>query len=552
METDKQKLERIHAALKKERTSWDQMFRDIGDHVMPHRLRFLQDETNRGDLRNNKSYNNTPFLAARTLKSGMHSGITSPARPWFRLTTPDPELAEFGPVKEWLYDVTRRMETVFHRSNIYNALPTIYGDCGTFGTAAAALYEDPRDLMRAYTFPVGQYYLATSSRGDVDTMVREMKMTVRQLAQQFGEENLSTSTKSMLNSGEYDKWIDVIHIIKPNDNYDPESPLPKHKRIMSVTYEEKSNENKFLRESGFDESPLLAPRWEVLGENVYGNGPGQYSLGDSKQLQLMEKRKLEAIDKMVNPPMIGDSSLRGRQASLVPGGITYVDNTAGVNGFRPAFEINFRVDQVAAEIQTVENRINSAFFADLFLMLAMSDRRQMTATEVAERHEEKLLMLGPVLERLNDELLNPIIDRTFGIMERAGVLPPPPQELQGVDLRVEHISIMAQAQKMVATAGIDRFTGYVGQLAQFDPSVMDKFNMDNAVDEYHSSMGVPANIIRSQNEVDEIRQQRAQMAAQRRQEEQLMEQAKAAKTLSETNTEGDNALNEIIDGTRGL
>lgn len=552
IETKKQSLERQRRSLKRERSSWDKLYRDLGDYILPGRLRFLQDNVNRGDVRNNKSHNNTAFMSARTLKSGMHSGITSPARPWFRLTTPDPALSDYGPVKEWLYQVTQRMQTVFHRSNLYNALPTIFGDCGTFGIAAAAIYEDPKDLMRAYTFPVGQYYVATSARGDVDTLVRELKMTVRQLVQQFGEDNLSRSVKGLIDSNNLEQWIDVVHVIRPNDDHDPESPLAKHKPIESTWYEKAGDEGLFLRSSGFDESPIMVPRWEVMGEDVYGSGPGQVSIGDVKSLQFMEKRKAQAIDKMVNPPMIGDSSLRTRKTSLLPGDVTYVDSSLGVQGFRPAFEINFDINSVSQEIQKTEQRINSAFFADLFLMLTMSDRRQITATEVAERHEEKLLMLGPVLERLNDELLNPIIDRTFNIMLRAGAIPPPPQEIQGMDLRVEHISIMAQAQKMVATASIDRFTGYVGQLAQFDPTVLDKFNMDQTVDEYSDMMGVPATIVRGDNEVQEIRQQRAQAQQQAQQQEAMQQQAQTAKALSETDTEGENALSDIIKGTRGI
>ena len=551
METKKQSLERLRNTLKKERSSWDKLYRDLGDYILPGRLRFLTDNTNRGDVRNNRSHNNAAFMSARVLKSGMHSGITSPARPWFRLTTPDPDLADYGPVKEWLYQVTNRMQTVFHRSNLYNALPTIYGDCGTFGIAAAAIYEDANDMLRAYTFPVGQYYVASSARGDVDTLVRELKMTVRQLVQQFGEDNLSRAAKSLLKSNNLEQWIDVVHVIRPNDDFDPQSPLSKHKPIESTWYEKAGDEDKFLRQSGFDESPIVVPRWEVMGEDVYGNGPGQVAIGDVKALQFMEKRKAQAIDKMVNPPMIGDSSLRTKKTSLLPGDVTYVDSSMGAQGFRPAFEINFDIGSVSQEIANTENRINSAFFADLFLMLAMSDRRQMTATEVAERNEEKLLMLGPVLERLNDELLNPIIDRAFSIMLRNGAIPPPPDEIQGTDLRVEHISIMAQAQKMVATASIDRFTGYVGQLAQFDPSVLDKFNMDQTVDEYADMMGVPATIVRGDDEVQGIRQQRAGAQERAQQQEAMQQQAQAAKTLSETDTQGENALSEIIRGTTG-
>lgn len=543
-------LSRLHHSLKAERTSWDNLYRDLGEYILPGRMRFFRDNTNRGDVRNNRSSNNRALQAARTLKAGMHSGITSPSRPWFRLTTPDPELAEFGPVKEWLYTVTKRMQTIFHRSNIYNALPNIYGDCATFGTAAAMIYEDSRDLVRAYTYPVGQYYIASNNRGVVDTLVRELSMTARQLEQEFGYNALSGGTKNLIDTNNKEKWIDVIHVVKPNPDYDPESPLPKHKRVLSCYYERACEESKMLRVSGFDESPLLCPRWDLTGDDVYGHGCGIIALGDTKALQLMEKRKAQAIDKIVNPPMIADSSLKRQRVSMLPGAVNYADLNNNIAGMKSVYDINFPVQYVSQEIQNVEQRINSAFFADLFLMLAMTNKN-MTATEVAERHEEKLLMLGPVLERLNDELLDPMIDRVFNVMMRNNVLPPPPDDLQGVDLRVEHISIMAQAQKMVATAAVDRFSGFVGQLAGADPSVLDKWDLDQTVDEYADMMGIPANIVRSDEEVQQIRQRRAQQAAAQQAAEQQAMQAKAAKELSQADTSGDNALTDIIQGMTG-
>lgn len=540
----------IIGALKTERSSWDKMYRDISEYIMPARSRFTMSEANRGDVRINRSPNNTAMMALRILKSGMHSGITSPARPWFKLTTPDPTLAEFAPVREWLHVVTQRILTVMAKSNIYNALPIIYGDCGGFGTAACVLYEDEEDVIRAQTFPVGQYSVAANRRGVIDTLTREFRMTVGQLVNEFGKENVSTAVRSMYDTNKRNQWIDVAHVIRPNDDYIPDSPLPKHMPIESIYFETGSGEQKFLRKSGFMESPLLCPRWDVVGEDVYGYGCGIIALGDTKALQLMEKRKAQAIDKMVNPPLKIPSSMRGNAVSTLPGGINYVDDMDG-KGIGPLYEMNFDIGAVSNEIAITEQRINRAFFADLFLMLSMT-RKDMTATEVAERHEEKLLMLGPVLERLNDELLDPLIDRYFGVMNRLGMLPPPPPELEGVDLKVEHISIMAQAQKMVATAGIDRAVGFIGQVAQFRPDVLDKLDVDQTVDEYLDMLGVPPTIINSDDEVAAMRQERAAMQQQQMQMEQQAQAAQAAATLSKADTSGDNALSELVSGATGL
>lgn len=540
---------RTFNSLKSERSSWDKLYTDLSEYIMPARTRFFMSQTNRGDTRVNRQVNNTPQMAWRILKAGMHAGITSPARPWFRLTTPDPGLAEYGPVSKWLHVVTQRMATVFAKSNLYNALPVIYGDVGGFGTAAAVIYEDEDDVIRVYTYPIGEYSLAANDRGVVDTFVREFKKTVRQLVDEFGLEKCSLSVQNLHRTGELHKWIDVIHVIKPNKNYKRESNIPTEMKFESVYFEKGAEQNEFLRRGGFMESPLLCPRWDVIGNDVYGHGCGVVALGDSKALQLYEKRKAQALDKMVNPPLQAPSSIMNSGVSTLPGGINYHDDTER-GGIRPLYEVNFRPDIAQQEIANIERRVNSAFFADLFLMLSMQSQ-DMTATEVVQRQEEKMLMLGPVLERLNDELLDPLIDRTFNIMMRKGLLPPPPEELVGVDLKVEHISIMAQAQKMVQTATIDRAVGFIGQIAQARPDVLDKINVDATVDTYADMLGIPPDIIYSTEEANAIRQQRAQAQAQQMQQEQQAQAAATAKDLSQANTEGDNALSDIIEGMTG-
>lgn len=542
---------KIFTSLKTERSSWDKLYLDIGEYIMPSRTRFFISQANRGDTRINRAINNSAFMANRILKAGMHSGITSPARPWFRLTTPDPSLAEFGPVSQWLHIVTKRMQTVFAKSNLYNALPVIYGDVGGFGTAAAAVYEDDEDIIRVYTYPIGEYSLATNARGVVDTLCREMRRTVRQLVTEFGYENCSLQTKNLWDTNNREQWVDVVHVIRPNKDYKKGSMLPKEMEYESVHFEKGSQEDKFLRKGGFMESPLICPRWDVVGTDTYGHGCGIVALGDTKALQLLEKRKAQAIDKMVNPPLQAPSSIMNSGVSTLPGGINYHDEFTNGAGIRPLYEVNWRPDVAQAEIQGIERRINSAFFADLFLMLTMQSQ-DMTATEVVQRQEEKMLMLGPVLERLNDELLDPLIDRTFNIMLRKGLIPPAPPELEGVELKVEHISIMAQAQKMVQTGTIDRLAGFIGQIAQFRPDVLDKIDVDSTVDTYADMLGTPPTIILSTDQANAMRQQRAEAAAQQQQMEQQAQAAKAAKDLSQASTEGDNALNEIVEGMTGL
>src|SRR5438445_2311270 len=284
-ESRKSRLYRLASQLKNVRSTYDAHYRELSDNFFPRRTRFFELDINRGDKRYGRIINPAGPLAARTLRSGMMTGITSPARPWRRLTTPDPDLAEFGPVKEWLYAVNKRMTTIDLRSNLYNVLPTLYGDCAVFATGCFGLFDDDEDLIRCYPFPVGSYWLATDNRGVVDTFMREFSMTVRQVVEKFGDENapesqrwakFSTAVKGHWDAGNYELPVTVAHWITPNEEADERKLGAKYKRFYSCYYEQGVNvgpgqqsdvgtafSDQFLGEAGLDLFPILAPRWDV-------------------------------------------------------------------------------------------------------------------------------------------------------------------------------------------------------------------------------------------------------------------------------------------------
>jgi hypothetical protein len=245
--------------------------------------------------------------------------------------------------------------------------------------------------------------------------------------------------------------------------------------------------------------------------------------------------------------MVGPTSLRTVKTTILPGDITFTDEREGTKGFRPAHEVNPQVAELITDIQDSREIIRRAFFEDLFLMLAQSDRRQITAREVDERHDEKLLALGPVLEQLNQDLLDPLIEITFQIMLRQRLIPPPPQEMRGASLRVEYISIMAEAQKLIGIEGIERFSGFVGQVAQMDPSVLDVVDGDEMVTRYGGMTSVPPGILRSSDQVQQIRQQKQQAQQAQVQAQAVQQGAQTANTLSQTDTGGQNALTDLLD-----
>lgn len=554
--TQRQQYLKRHAALELERSSWLSHWREIADYIQPRRARFQTTDRNRGEKMNDNIINGTPSFSSRVLASGMMAGITSPARPWFRLTTPDASLAEFGAVRQWLYLCEERIRLALQKSNFYNALHSAYGDLGDFGTTSVVMEEDYEDGLRCYTLPIGQYCLANSARLRIDTLYRKISMTVAQVVERFGLDVCSQFVKNQYKNGSVDAWVDVHHIIEPNRKAQPGKAGYKAMPWKSCWFEASNGEgamDKFLRESGFEEFPVLAPRWQVAGEDVYGSSPGMEALGDARALQLYEKRKAEAVEKIVRPPMGAPSSLRNQHVSLVPGDTTFFDALSPAQRFAPVMEVPpVAVQIIDQSIREHELRIQRAYYADVWLSMLQSDKGQMTAREVAERHEEKMLQLGPVTERLQDELLDPAIDRAFGILLRNGQIPPPPEELQGSDLRVEYVSIMAQAQRLLGISAIERTAAFVGNLAAVVPSVVDKLNTDQMVDEYGLATGIPPELVRSDEEVAAIREARAKQQQQAAQMEQAGAMVQGAKTLSETDMDGDNALRRLVDNLGGV
>jgi hypothetical protein len=551
-ETLRERLERRKAQMKNERNSFIPHYREITDFISPRTARYLTTVTSKGTKTFGSIINNTATLSMRTFKSGMMAGASSPARPWFRLTVQE-RYMKSAAVKAWLYEVETAMRDVFTKSNFYNSLPLVYGALGGYGTGCQLIEEDYEEVIRCYPFPVGSYMIALNEKNQVDTWCREFPMTVRNLVSMFGIENVSTSVKNMYDTGNYESTVEVVHFIEPNKDRDVTKLNAKDKPFRSVYYEVSSQEKQFLRESGYDEFPLQCPRWDVEAEDIYGYSPAMQALGDVKQLQLEEKRKAELIDKSARPPMLADSTLRMSGASIVPGGVTYIDNLAAQQhaSFRPAYEVNNAgIQHLSNDIQAIEYRIKRAFYEDLMLMFANSDASNVTAREVDERHQEKLLILGPFLERMNDELYDKAIDRTFAIMMRQGKIPEPPQEIQGEDIRIEYTSIMAQAQKLIGTNSVERVVGFVGNLMSLGfADAADKLNVSNTIDEYANMHGTPPTMLRSEDELEAIRQQKAQ--AEQAQQMAAMapalnQAATAAKTLSDTPVGETSALARML------
>jgi hypothetical protein len=543
-----------HKSLDEQRSLFILHWEQIALHMQPRRGQFLsrKKQPTRGGVMNTKIVDNTATLAARILRSGMLSGLTSPARPWFRLTTRDPALREDPEVRQWLSIVEKRMYEILARSNFYKAMPQIYNNLGVYGTAAMSVEADDDTVVRFFPFDIGSFMLAVGPDLRVDTCYRDFQMKSSDLAREFGELNLPSFVLSDLKR-DGETWHDVVHAVEPNDDYDPNGPdNSQNKPFRSLWYLPGDQENKerFLRKSGFDSFPIVAPAWERIAQDAYGTDcPGMDCFGDTKGLQLQTKRKLHAMDLMVNPPVQGPSALAGQDPSLNPGEVTYYNEMlTGGKGFTPIFQVNPPLNDIKEDNAMIQSRINQAFYVDLFQMVALSDSTAKTATEVATLQEEKLLMLGPVLESLIDDLLDPVTDLVFDMAmehdERTGTefIPPPPAALRGQSVGVEYISILAQAQRAVGVTAIERTAAYVQGLSETHPEVVDKFNADQSVDEISEMYGVPEGVIVDDDTVEQIRFERAARAEEEREAALAAQEAEIAKTQSETPLDQDTAL----------
>src|SRR5215467_3714899 len=473
--------------MKQSRLSWWRHWSELAEYILPRRFKALVAATdwNRGQALNRAILDSTGTLAARTLAAGMMSGITSPTRPWFHLSIEgfDPEAV--NDVTVWLSEVERRMNRVFQESNFYNACSVMWGDLGVFGTAPVIIYEDYDDIIRCYNLTCGEYYLANSDRYAVDLIGREFTLTTRAMVQWFGVENCSHMVQSAWDDPiRHNQEWKVYHLIEPNTEDVEHLTVPKTFPYREIYWEEQltGTPSSVLRQSGLHEFPAMVPRWDLTSNDAYGRSPAMEALPDIKQLQQETKRKAQAIDKMVTPPVVADVQLKNQPTSLLPGGVTYVSGINNV-GVKPIYTVLPPVAELKDDIREIQARIKTIFYNDLFLMISQLDTVR-TATEIDRRSAEQLVMLGPVLERSNNEALSPAIERTFAIMNRAGLIPPPPQQIQGAHIKVDFVSMLADAQAAVGTIAIERTLGLAGNLVAIQPDIMDNIDTDETIQEY--------------------------------------------------------------------
>lgn len=547
MSADVKFIYQRYLALKQDREEWINKWREIATLFYPNGFR----ENNTEEWKKKHTVHadvldSTSIQAAKTLSAGMYGAMTSPSRPWFSLRPQGFDLVSSHEAKVYIDEVEERMRIILLSAKFYNTIHEAYKHLGVFGSACIQANSDVSG-MRFELLPCGSYVFDTDKNGKIDTVIRTLSMSIRQMQMEFGEnalpETIQLAEKHKKNPDT--SRYEIFHAVMPrpdiikNGVYQKETINPLERPYASVYFLltfDGQNKNPFiLRESGFDVFPFFGVRWDVSAGDVYGTSPAMDCIADAKMIQSMNKNALKASHLSVNPPLVVSAELQGKGINCIPGGVTFVSSSyQGTQAITSLYQVQPDYNGTLAMMDKYINQINQAMHVDLFRMFSELDRKQITATEITAKEQEKLVLIGHVLERLQDELFNPLIAWLYYNMAKYNMLPPAPQSMQGNEVKVEYTSAMAQAQKIASTSSIEQFIAFIGNIAGVNPNVLDVINFDETAYKYAESIGVDASILRSNQEIQQIRQEKQQAEQQANAQNEMATMASMASSLGNT------------------
>ena len=502
--------------LQGQRENWETHWQEVADYMQPRKADVTKRRA-RGDKRMEQIFDSSPIQAVELLAASLHGMLTNPSTPWFTLRFKDEEIENEDEAKLWLEASTDAMYTAFNRSNFQQEIFELYHDLITFGTAAMFIEEDDDDIIKFSTRHINEVFIAENDKGRIDTIYRKFKISARAAIQKFGEA-VSADVQTKAKKDPYEE-VEILHSVYPRSDFNPNKKDKANMPFESV-YMEFKNGNE-LSVGGFREFPFVVPRYLKASNEIYGRSPAMTALPDVKMLNEMSKTTIKAAQKQVDPPLLVPDDGFLLPVRTVPGGLNFYRS-----GTRDRIEpLNIGANNPLGLNMEQQRRdsIRAVFYVN---QLMMQDGPQMTATEVIQRNEEKMRLLGPVLGRLQSELLKPLIDRVFAVLLRNNMLPQAPEFLSGRDVEIEYVSPLAKAQKSTELQSIMRAVEILGSLANVAP-VFDYVNFDNLVKHLADIVGVPQKILKTQSQVNAERQAQAQQREQMQQMQQLQQVAKA-------------------------
>ena len=515
-QTDKAKnLLKRFDRLKSQRQNWESHWQEVADYMQPRKADVTKTRS-KGDKRTELIFDGSPLQSVELLAASLHGMLTNPSTPWFSLRFKQDDMENEDEAKEWLESATETMYAAFNKSNFQQEIFELYHDLITFGTAAMFIEEDDEDVLKFSTRHINEIFIAENDKGRIDTVFRKFHISARAAIQKFGDISINIATKAKKDPYEE---VEILHAVYPRSDFNPKKQDKINMPFESIYLDAESGDE--LSVSGFKEFPFVVPRYLKASHEIYGRSPAMTALPDVKMLNEMSKTTIKSAQKQVDPPLLVPDDGFMLPVRTIPGGLNFY--RAGTRDRIEPLNIGANTPLGLNMEEQRRNSIRNAFYVN---QLMMQNGPQMTATEVIQRNEEKMRLLGPVLGRLQSELLKPLIDRVFAILLRNNMLPAAPEFLSGRDIEIEYVSPLAKAQKSTELQSIMRAVEILGSLANVAP-VFDYVNFDNLVKHLADIVGVPQKILKTQSQVNAERQQSAQQQEQMQSMQQLQQVAKA-------------------------
>ena len=539
LESRKSELQEIFNAIKAD-------LQEQADYFSPNSVRFIARNVNKPRIRSKKILDSTTLTAVRNFAAGMMTGATSPTRRWFKTSIFNKDLAQDWEVKDFCAKQAELTRRILYASNFYQLLPEVYDQMAVFLFSALAMESDYDTVVNFKCLPIGSYYYSKDNRGIINTFCRRYMESARNLIKEFGYENCSDAVQEA-SKVRPNEIFEIVHYVEPNFEHVSGSPFSAQKKFISIYYEANSNNNNFLRKSGFDRFPYVVFEASCNGEDNYpSKGLGAYALPDAKQLMTMVKEYAKAVKKMVSPPYNAPASLKNKNLSDTPAYFNELDENG--NGLKPVFEVNPRILELKESINEIRENIKSIFYNDLFAMILNTAERGRTATEVNELKEEKMVLLSPLLEQIHIALRQ-ILDWLFYEELDKGILPPIPDVLQGQEIETEFVSTLAQAMKAQNIASMERFTTFVANMGQtIDPVLLKKINGEQMIDDYADFANIDPSQVTPSKEIAAIRAAMEQKQQQQEQMQTLTQGSQLVKNMGGVDAFGGELMQRLGQG----
>ena len=508
--------------LMEKRSTWESHWQEIADLMLPRKAEITKERA-RGDKRSTQIFDATGIHSLELLAASLHGMLTSSANRWFSLRFKEAILNEDDEAREWLEDSIDKMYLAFARSNFQQEIFENYHDLIAFGTSCLMVEEDEDDIIRFSARHIKEIYIEENKKGLIDNVYRKFKLTADQAIQKFGAENLSKEINSIYKSHPYDE-VEICHIVRPRFNYDSSKKDKQNMKFQSIYFEHSTDH--IISVGGFNENVYVVSRYLKSSTEIYGRSPAMNALPDVKVLNKMVEHGLKAAAKQIDPPLLVPDDSMLAPVRMTPGSLNYYRS-----GSRDRIE-PLNIGQNTTLTLNAENARREAI-ARMFHVdqLQIQSNRTMTATEVLQRNEEKMRILGPVMGRIQSELLEPMINRVFSIMLRNRLFREAPEILANQEIDIEYVSPMALAQKGQELQNIMRGLEIFGSISQMAP-VQDYLDENGLVKQIVQTLGLPARMIKSDKQVEAIRMERQQAQQQQMQMQQQMAESEMAKNAA--------------------